>query len=424
MHRKGEIMKNSCIVLAVLFATLAGLGSAHALEDKEKLTIDSFVMTAENDLKLQNQRELTRYLKGAPSSTPYIDRMEFRTETEEFDLEKQKYSLRFYPKGWGETRYTKQVTELASQSCRTEQLNYYNTALKMRYDLVLDYLEASSMIDLKKQLATVCEDRIHVLNKKSAGSLSFDISELIAAEELLTELRLELVGLENKITCLKHQISVAANSQMPVAFDRRRLIEISAIEKKIHELPQETTLNNVKLEDQKNKMDLANSKYRLEQAKNRDYLSYFEVAYDSDDYDDAQKACSIEVAIKLPFINSDRDGVNRKKVNYMKERLQYNEERRALVEKRISLTRVLDRLIQQHTLLSANKKNSNAEISFKAYLKMDGMDPLNLLKIKESIIKSDIQLEKTGFNIRYRFIALMNIMGKLPEKPFKNHIIL
>ncbi|SDU46163.1 hypothetical protein [Desulfobacula phenolica] len=417
-------MKKICILLFVLFLTLTGFGSVHTLENKEKLTIETFVMTAKNDLKLQNQRELTRYLKEAPTSTPYIDRMEFRTETEEFDLEKQKYSLRFYPKGWGETQYTKQVTELANQSCRTEQLNYYNTALKMRYDLVLDYLESSSMIDLKSQLATVCEDRIHVLNKKSAGSLSFDISELIAAEELLTELRLELVALENKITGLNHQISVAADSQMPVTFDRRRLIEISAIEKKIHELPQEITVNNVKLEDQKNKMDLANSKYMLEQAKNRDYLSYFEVSYDSDDYDDAQKACSIEVAIKLPFINSDWDGVNRRKVNYMKERLQYNEEMRVLSEKRISLTCVLDRLIKQYTLLETNKKNSNAEVSFKAYLKMDGMEPLNLLKIKESIIKSDIQIEKTAFNIRCRFIELMDIMGNLPATPFKNYIIL
>jgi hypothetical protein len=81
-------------------------------------------------------------------------------------------------------------------------------------------------------------------------------------------------------------------------------------------------------------------------------------------------------------------------------------------------------LIRQYTLLAANKKNSNAEVSFKAYLQMDGMDTLSLLKIRESIIKSDIQLEKTGFNIRYRFIELMDVMGKLSENPFKNYMLL
>ncbi|ACN15216.1 hypothetical protein HRM2_21180 [Desulforapulum autotrophicum HRM2] len=416
-------MKNLCIILAVLFSILTGYGSAHALEDMNKLTIDSFVLTAEKDLKLQNQQELTRYLNEAPSSTPYIDRMEFRTETQEFDLEKQKYSLRLYPKGWGETRYTRQVTELASQSCRTEERDYYNTALKLRYELVLDYLESRTMVDLKQQLAAVCEDRIHVLKKKSAGSVSFDISDLISAEELLTDLRLELVGLENKITGIEHEIAVAADSQRPVAFDKTPLIPISVIEKKIHELPQEAKVNNVKLEDQKNKMDLADSKYRLEQAKNRNYLNFFQVAYDSDDNDDMEKACSIELAVKLPFINSDQDGVNLKKINFMKERLQYNEEVRALAEKKISQTRSLDRLIRQYTLLEANRQNGNAKVSLKTYLKIDGMDPLNLLKIRESIIKSDLQLEKTAFNIRNRFIELMDIMGKLPEKPFKNYIL-
>ncbi len=416
-------MKNLCIILAVVFSTLAGSGSAQAIEGMNELTIDSFILTAENDLELQNQQEMTRYLNKAPSSTPYVDRMEFRTETQEFDLEKQKYSLRLYPKGWGETRYTRQVTELASQSCRTEERNYYNKALRLRYELVLDYLESRAMVDLNQQLAAVCEDRIHVLKKKSSGSVTFDISDLISAEELLTDLRLELVGLENKITGIEHQIAVAADSQLPVAFDKTPLLPIRAIEKQIHQLPEETSFNNVKLEDQKNKMDLADSKYRLEQAKNRDYLSYLELAYDSDDYDDMEKACSIELAVKLPFINSDRDGVNRKKIDYMKERLQYNEELRAIAEKRISLTRSLDRLISQYTLLEANKQDGNAEVSLKAYLQMDGMDPLNILKIRESIIKSDIQLEKTAFNIRYRFIELMDMMGKLPEKPFQNYII-
>ncbi|MBI9093002.1 MAG: hypothetical protein JEZ12_27625 [Desulfobacterium sp.] len=417
-------MKKYCVILGVLFSIIAGFGVSHAVENRDALTINEFIVTANNDLKLQNQQELTRYLKGAPASTPYIDRMEFRTKTEEFDLEKQKYSLRFYPKGWGETTCTKRVTERVNQSCRTEQRNDYNTALKLRYGLVLDYLETASLINMKKELATVCEDRIHVLKKKSAGSLSFDISDLISAEELLTKLRLELVGLENEITGLTHQIGVAANSQAPVGFDEASLVQISTIEKEMSGLSLETNVNSIKLQDQKNKMDLANSKYKLEQAKNRDYLSFFQVSYDSEDYDDSNKACSVELAIKLPFIHSDRDGVNRRKVNYMKERLQYREEMRALAEKRISLTRSLDRLIKQYALLAATKKNNNAEVSFKAYLKMDGMDPLNLLKIRASIIQSDIQRVKTGFNIRYRFIELLDMMGKLPEKPFKNYIIL
>ncbi len=151
-------------------------------------------------------------------------------------------------------------------------------------------------------------------------------------------------------------------------------------------------------------------------------MSFFQVSYDNDDYEEPEKAYSVEFAIKLPFINSDRDEVNRKKATYMKERLKFKEEKNNLFEKKISLTRSLDQLIKQYSLLESNKSNSNAEVSFKTYLKIKGMDPLNLLKIKRSMIQSDIQLEKIGFNIRYRFIELMDKMGNLSKDPFTNYI--
>lgn len=416
-------MKKYIIATAVI-SIITGFTIAYAEEKTTPLSIDAFIKTAETDLKLQNQKELTSYIQDAPTSTPYIDRMEFRTKTEEFDLSKQKYSLRFYPKGWGETRHTREVSELINSSSQTEEMNCYNDAVKMRYDLVLEYIETGTLINLKTKLAAVCEDRIHVLRKKSAGSLSFDISDLISAEETLTELKLELVTLENRLTGLDQRIKAAAGSQAPVAFDRESIIRVSTIQEIVRTLTPESTENNIKMQNQKIKVDLANSKYKLEQAKNRDFLSFVQMSYDCDDNDTAREAYSVELAIKMPFIHSDRDQVNWKKMNYMEQRLKYNEERKALAEKRASLSRSLDRLIKQHSLLSANKKNSNAEVSFRAYLKMEGMDPLNLLKIRESIIKSDIQRVKTGFNIRYKYIQLMDMAGKLSEKPFKNHIAL
>jgi hypothetical protein len=411
------------IVWGIIFLTM-GLGMASAGQSIEKLTIDGFIATAENDLTLLNQTELTLELEGAPKSTPYLDRVEFRTKTDEFDVYKQKYSLRFYPKGWGETMYTKRASELESASCRAEQHDYYNDAVKQRYDLALDYLETRSLIQLTTQLATVCEDRVHILRKKSSGSLSFDISDLIEAEEVLTDLRLERAGLENKMTALMHQIRLAANSQAPIAFDPESLVRVSTIQKRLLELIPETTVNNISLQDQKNRVELADNKYKLEQAKNRDYLSFVQVSYDNDEYDEPNKAYSLELAIKLPFIRSDREEMNRRKVTYMKERFKYDEEKRALSEQRTSLIRSLDRMIEQYSILEATNNNSNADVSFNAYLKMDGVDPLNLLRIKESLIKRDVQLVKTGFNIRHRFIELLDLTGQLSQKPVKNFMTL
>ncbi len=43
---------------------------------------------------MEKMLTLTTYLENAPESTKYIDRIELRTKTEDFELEKQKYSMR------------------------------------------------------------------------------------------------------------------------------------------------------------------------------------------------------------------------------------------------------------------------------------------------------------------------------------------
>ena len=47
----------------------------------------TILSTATKDFQLNSQDELVQYLSTAPRSTPYLDKIELRTETEDFDPE-------------------------------------------------------------------------------------------------------------------------------------------------------------------------------------------------------------------------------------------------------------------------------------------------------------------------------------------------
>lgn len=420
---ESHIMRKGNILYFVLFFMLSGASLSYAGEaGADALSMTAFIKTAEEDHAVKNQKEIVDYLDNSDVSTPYLNRIELRTETDEFDADKQKYGVRFYPKGWGETKYSRQISETAKASSRTEYDASYHEALKNRYLLVLEYLETVELIGLKEKLALVCEDRIKVLKKRSAGSLSFDISDLIGAEELLTRLRLELVGLENKKSGTLHQISLAADSKVGVNFFKESLVRIDGVKRLVAEAKDRKYLDNINLQDMKNKVDLAMDKYNLEQAKSRDYISFFEVSYDHGKSDDEDKAYAVEFGVKLPLINPDQDEITRKKVGFMKERLAFEEEKRAFSEKIISLSRSIDRLISQYEIIEQNQKHGNAQESLGASLKIGGTDPLNILKIKETLLKSDIHLVQTGYEIRNRFVDFLDVSGKLSEKPFRNYL--
>lgn len=417
-------MRNSYIILLV---SLCFFGSPAILRGEtvssKVFSMTEFIKTAGEDHVVRNQKEIADYLDNAPESTPYLNKVELRTKTDEFDVDKQKYGMRFYPKGWNETTYSRRILDTSKASCRTEYDASYHEALKERYRLVLEYLETVELIGLKEKLAAVCGDRINVLKKKSAGSLSFDISDLVEAEELLTRLKLELVGLENKKSGTLHQIRLAADSKAVVDFSSEPLVKIDTLKKSVAGAGEIKDTDNIKLKDRKNKVELAMDKYNLEQAKSRDYISFFEVSYDHGNSDDPDKAYAVELGVKLPFINSDQDEITRKKVSFMKERLAYEEERRAFSEKITSLTRSIDRLVSQYEIIEQNQKHGNAHDSLNASLKMPGSDPLNILRIKETLLKDEIHLVQTGYEIRNRFVDLLDISGKLSEKPFRNNLV-
>lgn len=394
--------------------------SARAVADD--LTISRFLASVKTDYKLANHTELVNYLENASTSTPYIDRIEFRSETEEFDILKQRYSLRFYPKGWGETGYNEQLADTTRKANRIEHEAYLNSALKQRYRLVLDYLELTALLKLHRDLLVVLQDRVTVLRKQSASVMSFDVNPLIAADDKVVDLQLEIVKLEDQLTSKVHMIQTLAKSKAKVAFDEKELVPIAKIERVAGSLAPDADIDNVALQDRKLKIKLANIKYNLEVAKNRDYISFVKLSFDTEDYTNLQKAFSIGFAIKMPFINPDRYEINRRKLRYLNEKLQYEDQRRATSERIISISRSLRRLIRQQNILKQRKDGGDAKSSFKQYMAMEGVNPLTLLKIKESIILGDIRMARLQNAIRLRYVDLTSILGKLLQRPLKNHI--
>jgi len=319
------------ITAVIFFCSMAA--NSFAAEVSEKLTITRFLGTAEKDYRLQNHRDIVDYFETAPTSTPYVDKIEFRTKTEDFDMSKQKYALRFYPKGWGETEYTDKLAETAKRSNQIEHEAYFNTALKQRYNLVLAYCEAASLLKLQQSLVAVYDDRIHVLRRQSQQNLDFNMDLLIEAEDQYIDLQLDRVKLENNLSRIVEQVKMASDSNARIDFQENQMAGIEIVEWVISDMDENSTIENVHLLDQRVKIELSEYKYQLEKSKNRDYLSFFQVAYDADEYDDMEKAYSVEFGFKLPFVNPDRNEVNRRRINHMKERLKYEDDKRAEMEK-------------------------------------------------------------------------------------------
>ncbi|MBT7616946.1 MAG: hypothetical protein HN590_06650 [Calditrichaeota bacterium] len=405
----------------VLFLVLLVLVNAGDAGELGTLTMDNFLSSTKYDYSLENHQELLDYLETASSSTPYIDKIEIRSSSQDFLLEKQKYALRFYTKGWGETKFNNMLTESIGEAFAVEHEVYYCKALRKRYTLILEYLESINHLRVMHELQAVYGDRINVL-KQQTGNLSFDVGEYIRAESKYTELQLDLVKIENKLTGLIHKIHLISDSDAKISFTDDKLIEVEEIVSTLSNLKIISDPENIYLRDRKNKIERARIKYDIEKSQDRDYLSYVQLEYDRDNYTKPNRAFSIDFGIKLPFIRSDQEDINRRKVNYIEEKLNYEDEIRDATERNKSTLRSLNRYIDQYNILANKKASGDAQNPLDMYMKMEGINPLSLLEIRESIIRNDLQRNQIYFSILYNYVELLDLLGSLSEEPLRNHI--
>jgi hypothetical protein len=110
--------------------------------------INDIVLTAWNDESVKNKLSLLEYRKAHPQTLQWLDKIEFRTQTNDFILSQQEYGIRFYSTRPSDIGYRKQSEALDIEGLKTDAEDALHKSLMNRYDLLLDlYLN-----DLEKNL--------------------------------------------------------------------------------------------------------------------------------------------------------------------------------------------------------------------------------------------------------------------------------
>jgi hypothetical protein len=389
--------------------------------EKSPIAISWFLTTAENDETLIYQNEKISFLKQSSSNTPFLNEVEFRTKIDKFESDRQSYAIRLKPNGWGEARDGEIVYHTTLKYNQTQRDLLLNNALKKRYDIVLDYLHHKQMIVLNEALLILHEERMSVL-KQSTDDINFNLNELIDAENDMIQSELNLINLKNAIVNIEDKIRRSITVADAILFDTGGMIGIGQIERMVESINMAEEHEHVHLEEARLNWELAGAMYRLEQSESRRYLTFIEAAYNMDNRYEFDKSVSIEFGISIPIVNPNRLDTNRRTLNTLKAVSDYANLKREMTEKTTIFSRDIKRLISQYKVLQEKKEGSRSQSSLDIYRRMSGVSPLVLLKLKESVLKTDIAIQKITHQIYEKYLNFLDISGKLSEKPLRNYL--
>lgn len=356
--------------------------------------------------ELVNFRESSEQHK---SFTPaWIDGIDFRTETNQFDVDRQRYTFRLSPNTPKLRKAQANLHQLYLKKATLQNTLLKKDFIEIACEEVLDFYEAFQTLSIKEELLIVLEDQEKVWRKLSQRTTGFP-KEWLAIQEDIGQLQVEIFREEEALKIwqadgiwLNWDDLLAAGSLI----EKIQRNEAG----KFHLQAKEYDIDNLIVEREE----------ELEYAEQKKILDFIQVEYRGPHDDIFEEKISLTAAFRLPF-SSNRQ-LKMEEIAIEKEVLQ--QER--LAEKQLSIYKEKElrnriNLLTQELIFMQEKANKQASLLLNLATKQsnrEGGNPLLLLYQKENRLKSALDILDLEMDIYQEYLDYLKLTEQLYQPDF------
>ena len=382
-------MNKVLLILSILFIT------NQLWSQVEMISFEEFRM---NELEVNGiTTDQRQALYPLYFDSPIIDEAEFRTQTNEFDLDQMQYTLRLSTNNKEVRKYQNRIYNDLKKEYLFELRQSQEDQLEDLYKSYLEYYFSSQKINLRKQILPLYDDIITMLSKQDKdGEVS--VTDLINASKRRDKLEIRLERDENKL--LQQSALDGALTQS--------IISVEDIGKFLAYLTVMTIPSE--LEEHKFELNKIENQYQLEKAERDRRLDFAQLRYRGDSDDVWQEKVSIGLGFRFPHSSKNSLDMIELKLEKMIEEEKFKQRKleyqNSLIQSQTNLLEQLDnfnavdRIVQNlkkyDQLTKSIKPQSKGEIIDILQLNIDSIEEeINLIEAKEELYKAFIEHAKT-----------------------------
>ncbi len=294
-------------------------------------------------------------------------------------------------------------------------------ALRQRYEWLVEYMEIKHALVAKIALKAIYEDKLNVL-QKSTGNLDFKIKDLVKAEEEVLEVEVDILQLNAKKTQLLSQLPNFSERLSGVRFSEDALISQQQM-MEILSLKALNHTNNLLLAKKQDRVNLIEKETEIERSEIKNPINYAQVKLGGRNNENLTEYISFGLGLNLPEMGSKKLDLNELELDKIEEKGEYDLLKISLEEKQRQLIERISLLITEQKLLENQLENSQAKFTYEQMLKMEESDPIDLLDLKEILLKREQAIQKINLRILEIYVEWLAVSDKMMEQPLRNHLL-
>ena len=384
------------------------------------ITTNQYLISVEKSYQVKSDTERIAFLSDYNYNLPLIRGAELRSESNDFLIRKQEYSLRVSPNSLSAISNQKKVYQNKIEKVEIQNQLNFNKELKKRYFLLVDYIFTEELNSLYQEKHVQIKDKLTILGQ-SVYDLNFDVNDLIDTEQELINVELKLANLKddkfNQLYVIRQFLNfkdASLNIDLKDLISAEQIIQSS--------IPNNGQSQDLSIRLQKLKLNTLENEMKLSIAKSNQVIDFFQAKYNSSKNFIFEEDFSVGIGINLPFFA----GARQKKGKYYFDKLSAEsklvEMTQDIEDEQKRRSNELKSAMINYQTLKKQIAESNVGSILSTYKKMVGVSPIVLLKL--SILQHDKKIEmlKSKHDLFKNYIRTLESKGTLYQKPLRNYL--
>jgi len=349
---------------------------------------------------------------------PHIEGLEFRTETNDFDLSEQDYTFRISPTSKKIRKAQKDLYELYVNNPENPLLSTLNSEIETSYQSWIELYVTHERQALSEDLLDLMEEKKAVLEKMIILP-DFKLKDFVDLQKEVAELDIDKVLLEQKQKAIATSYDLQYSS-----FSFIDLINVDEIESTIKSIDPNSLSQDDKEEIALYEKDLLQKELNLELAENQKIFEWGQLAYRGINGNPLKEVVSIGAAFRWPH-----DGNNRLKIEELKIKLNQIDGDRFIEDEKLSIAtesakaETLAKIETYRRIVNLRETQKIATQKIVSLLLKDqNVDPIDLLNIKEDELKEQIASLELLEGIYNSYINTLSVSRLMYKMPLNNYL--
>ena len=345
---------------------------------------------------------------------PWIETYEFRTESDEFDFDRQEYLVRLTPTSPRVRKAQAALFDHYRKKLSLVESYYVNDKIEEAYYRWTDLYINEQRLAIYQALRDISQDK-QAVYQQQVRIQGFDYTRLVDAQKEINDLNLQIRELALKASMLKAQANLGT--------------EVLSFEDMIGVDQITQALSNVYPADSSDakydyRQALLDKEIALERAEKRKIFDFVQVRYAGPHDDLLGERIAVGAAIKIPTSGNRNLKIEEIRIEQQELALEHRIARQEIAEEMNErLLQIRSKIAVYRTFEEVRASEIESYQAISTFVAQEqGEDPILLLEINENIEKVELDKVKHLEEIYEEYLEYLSLSGKMFTRPFKNYL--